>query len=115
MLYIMAQITRLVHEDSGFAWYAMQRFLGRSNYIMNDVLHTYDTEYADLRKIPANRGNGTGRPMQSFATRVSPMHTKKAWGTYISTADDLTAVVFDAGTAPFVKNPNSSLTDRDIS
>lgn len=114
MLYIMAQITRLVHEDSGFAWYAMKRFLGRSNYIMNDILRTYDTEYAPLRKMSANQGNGTGRPMKSFATRVSPMHTKNAWGTYISTADDLTAAVFDAGTAPFVKNPNSSLTDRDI-
>ena len=110
----MAQMSRLVHSDSGFAWYTMQKCLGLSNDLVNKVLREYDTKRLADRKVSAPIGDGTGRPMKSFATRVNPPSTENAWGTYISTSRDMTAAVFDISKMPLKPNPSSIFRRGDI-
>ena len=114
ILYFLAQLTRFTHEDTGFAWYAMKKCLGLSNDVVNKILYTYDTRYNHMRKIPAKIGDGHGRPMKSFSTRTTPASTRDAWATYISTHDDMTAIVFDVKKTPIKSNKYSILGNHDI-
>ena len=114
MLYFMAQITRFVHEDTGFSWYTMTKCLGLSNDIVNEVLKRYDTDFRHLRITPAALGDGTDRPMKSYTTQQTPKSIEKSWGTFISTHDDMTALILSVKSMPLKSNKNSILNDRDI-
>ena len=114
IIYFMAQITRIVHEDSGFAWYAMRKALGLSNDLVNAVLNKYDTEFSKQRTTPALAGDGLGRPMKSFTTRIHPSTSVNSWGTYISTNRDMTAAVFAVDRTPIKPNKYSIFKSTDI-
>ena len=114
MLYLMAQLTRLVHEDTGFSWKVMMKALGKSNDVVNAMLDKYDTEQDHVRKTRSSYGDGYGRPMKSFTTRIRPVSDRGCWGTYISTRDDMTALVLNAGKMPIAANRNSILRPTDI-
>jgi len=114
ILYIMAQICRFTHSDSGFSWQAMKTSFGQSNDIVNHLLYKYDTEQKSQRTKRAPIGDGAGRPMLSYMTPTQPKTSTGCWGKYISTHADMTALVLDASTMPLKANPNSIFKPTDI-
>jgi hypothetical protein len=114
LLYILAQINRLTHDDTGFAWKVMTTCLGLSNDIVNHLLYRYDTEEKEQRITPAPIGDGHGRPMMSYTTEHYPTRKNKCWGVYISTNKDLTANILQIENLPIKRNSNSIFVKSDI-
>ena len=115
VLYTMAQLSRLVYCDTGIMWKCIQDSLGLSNDVVNKVISAYDKKFAKERKVPitSQAGDGAGRPMESyslFPSKVTDEMTK--FGTYVSTADDMTCVFLKASKVK--ANPNSIFQPSDI-
>jgi hypothetical protein len=112
LLYIGAQLSRLVYCDTGIMWYAIEKSLGMSNDIVNKVITTYDTQFASKRRISSTTpGSEGGRPMESYALTISQRSGNK-YATYISTPSDLTCLVLKASKVK--ANPNSILQASDV-
>ena len=114
-LYVMAQLSRLVYCDTGIMWKCIQDSLGLSNDVVNKVISAYDKKFSDKRKIPitSQPGDGANRPMESYSLFPSKAtdNTNK-FGTYVSTADDMTCVFLKG--SKIKNNPNSIFQPSDI-
>ena len=112
LLYLMAQLSRIVYCDTGIAWHVIEKSLGLSNDVVNKIITAYDSMYAAKRKIPVTTqpGDGAGRPMESYSLVPSSGGVK--YGTYISTPADMTCLMLD--TTKVRSNPNSVLTGTDV-
>ena len=67
ILYLMAQLSRIVYCDTGIMWHVIQASLGLSNDVVNKVITAYDWHFAKQRRqaITSQPGDGSGRPMES--------------------------------------------------
>jgi len=112
VLYLMAQLSRLVYCDSGIMWYVIEKSLGMSNDVVNKVITVYDKKFTQFKKAPisSQAGDGSGRPMESYSLVVSKDGPK--YGTYISTPDDVTCLMI--GASKIRANPNSVFLPSDV-
>ena len=115
VLYTMAQLSRLVYCDTGIMWKCIQDSLGLSNDVVNKVITAYDKKYLKERRVPitSQAGDGANRPMESYSLFPSKTADNLAkFGTYVSTADDMTCVFLKASKVK--ANPNSIFQPSDI-
>ena len=112
VLYIMAQLSRIVYCDTGILWHVVEKSLGMSNDIVNKVITAYDWKFlAQKRQAVASQpGDGAGRPMESYSLVVSKGGAK--YGTYISSPDDVTCLMISA--SKIRANPNSIFLPTDV-
>ena len=112
ILYLMAQLSRIVYCDSGIMWYVIQSSLGLSNDVVNKVITVYDRAFLKQRRQPitSQPGDRAGRPMESYSLR--PGTGKGRYASYISTPDDMTCLFLNAGRVQ--ANPNSILRGQDL-
>jgi hypothetical protein len=112
MLYLSAQLSRLIYCDSGILWHVIEKSLGMSNDIVNKVITAYDTEFKAKRTIPITSQPGeAGLPMESYSLVVAKPKDPK-YATYISTHGDMTCLVLNASKVK--SNPNSILLSTDV-
>jgi hypothetical protein len=115
VLYLMAQLSRIVYCDTGVQWEVIEKGLGLSNDVVNKLITYYDSQYASESRISMNSPPGlNGRPMKSYAVKGQPdaMPSSPNFATYISTGYDVTCLLLDASAVK--PNPNSILTPNDI-
>ena len=112
VLYIMAQLSRIVYCDSGIMWHVIEKSLGMSNDIVNKVITAYDWKFLKEKRqaIVSQPGDGAGRPMESYS--LVPSKGGAKYGTYISTADDVTCLMIAASKVR--ANPNSIFLPTDV-
>jgi len=112
ILYLMAQLSRLVYCDTGIMWNVIEKSLGMSNDVVNKVISAYDAKFAGLKRtaITSQGGEGTGRPMESYSLAVSKGGPK--YGTYVSTPEDMTCIFLNASKVR--ANSNSILLGSDV-
>ena len=112
ILYIGAQLSRLVYCDTGIMWNVIEKSLGMSNDVVNKVITAYDKEFASKRRTPSTApGAEGGRPMESYSLVVTKPGDAK-YATYISSADDMTCLFLNA--SKIKANPNSILSGNDV-
>lgn len=112
ILYVCAQLSRLVYCDSGIMWHVIDKSLGMSNDIVNKVISAYDKEFVSQRTIPITSQKGeNGLPMESYSLVVAKPNDQK-YATYISTHGDMTCLVLNASKVK--SNPNSILLPTDV-
>jgi hypothetical protein len=112
ILYVCAQLSRLVYCDSGIMWHVIEKSLGMSNDIVNKVISAYDKEFVSQRTIPITSQKGeNGLPMESYSLVVAKPNDPK-YATYISTHGDMTCLVLNASKVR--SNPNSILLPTDV-
>jgi pimeloyl-ACP methyl ester carboxylesterase len=96
LLYIGAQLSRLVYCDTGIMWHVIEKSLGMSNDVVNKVISTYDKKFLpERRKASSAPGSFMSRPMESYSLKVASPDDKK-YATYISTPSDLTCLILNA-------------------
>lgn len=111
ILYLMAQLSRIVYCDTGIMNKVIQTSLGMSNDIVNKVISAYDSKFSKEKRMPISSQQGRdNRPMESYA--LGPAGTGDKYGTYISSPEDMTCVIVKASAVK--QNPNSILTSTDI-
>lgn len=113
LLYIGAQLSRLVYCDTGIMWYVIEKSLGRSNDIVNKVISAYDWKFL-YEKRAVSSAPGSERTMESYSLKVANPG-ENSYATYISTPSDMTCLIINASkimkTTP---NPNSILKETDV-
>jgi len=112
ILYLMAQLSRIVYCDTGIMWYVIQASLGLSNDVVNKVITAYDWHFAKQRRqaITSQPGDGSGRPMESYSLKAGTGANK--YGTYISAPNDMTCLFINASKVR--ANANSILKPIDV-
>lgn len=112
ILYLMAQLSRIVYCDTGIMWNVIQTSLGLSNDVVNKVITAYDWKYLQQKRqaITSQGGDGAGRPMESYSLKAGTGSGR--YGTYISTPDDMTCLFINASKVR--ANPNSILRGSDV-
>ena len=112
VLYVMAQLSRIVYCDSGIMWHVIEKSLGMSNDIVNKVITAYDWKFlSEKRKVVSSQpGDGAGRPAESYS--LVPSKGGAKYGTYISTSDDVTCLMIAA--SKIRANPNSIFLPTDV-
>ena len=112
ILYLGAQLSRLVYCDTGIMWNVIEKSLGMSNDIVNKVITAYDKEFAGKRRAPSAAAGAEGsRPMESYSLVVAKPGDAK-YATYVSSPDDMTCLFINASKVK--ANPNSILTGNDV-
>lgn len=122
LLYIGAQLSRLVYCDTGIIWYVIEKSLGMSNDVVNKVITAYDTKFIAQKRQPSNAPGSevapatqltkeAKRPMESYSLQISKSPNDK-YATYISTPHDLTCLVLNA--SKIRANTNSILESKDV-
>jgi hypothetical protein len=112
ILYLGAQLSRLVYCDTGIMWNVIEKSLGMSNDIVNKVITAYDKEFAGKRRSASTApGAEGGRPMESYSLVVAKPGDAK-YATYVSSPDDMTCLFLNASKVR--SNPNSILTSNDV-
>jgi len=96
-LYIGAQLSRLVYQDTGIMWYAIEASLGMSNDIVNGVIDAYNQKFEEEKRTPISSqpGDGHGLPMESYSLKVASSRADK-YATYVSTPNDMTCLFLNA-------------------
>lgn len=115
ILYILAQLSRIVYCDTGVAWEVIQKGLGLSNDVVNKMITLYDKEYLSEARTPMGSPPGiNGRPMRSYIVKGQQESISKTpnFGTYVSTGHDVTCLLVDA--SKIKSNANSIFTQDDI-
>lgn len=112
ILYLGAQLSRLVYCDTGIMWNVIEKSLGMSNDIVNKVITAYDKEFVGKRRSSSTApGAEGGRPMESYSLVVAKPGDAK-YATYVSSPDDMTCLFLNASKVR--SNPNSILTSNDV-
>jgi hypothetical protein len=114
ILYISAQLSRLVFCDTGIMWHVIDSSLGLSNDIVNKLIIIYDNKFKNERITPiySQKGNlGSNLPMESYSLVVAKKDDPK-YATYISTYDNMACMILNASKIKF--NPNSILLPTDV-
>jgi len=114
-LFICAQLSRLIYSDTGIIWSAINSgSLGISNDIVNKVISAYDAKYAKEKKIPLSPSENArdSRPMQSYLLQKASPTDQLKYGTYISSADDMTCMILDS--SKITRNRHSKLLPTDV-
>lgn len=92
LLYLLAQLSRIVYCDSGIAWEILRKSFGRSNDIVNQILTQVERSHAADTRVLLD-GFGLERPMRTYQlTPASPTDTDRQ-GLYIATPDDVTCLM----------------------
>lgn len=112
ILYLMAQLSRIVYCDTGIMQKVIEKSLGLSNDVVNKVISAYDSKYKSTRTTPitSQQSQVPGRPMESYA--LGPAGSGQKYGTYISSPDDMTCFILNS--SKVAKNSNSILLDSDV-
>ena len=114
ILYISAQLSRLVFCDTGIIWHVIDSSLGLSNDIVNKLIIIYDNKFKDQRITPiySQKGNlESNLPMESYSLVVAKKDDPK-YATYISTYDNMVCLILNA--SKIKSNPNSILLPTDV-
>jgi len=111
ILYLMAQLSRIVYCDTGIMQKVIEKSLGLSNDVVNKVITAYDSKYNNTRKTPITSqfSQVQGRPMESYALGSG---SGQKYGTYISSPEDMTCLILNA--SKIKANPNSILLPSDV-
>jgi hypothetical protein len=115
VLYLMAQLSRIVYCDTGVQWEILEKGLGLSNDIVNKLITVFDKDYATEARtaLPSPPGLN-GRPMKSYIVKgqenLQPLSI--GYASYISTGYDVTCLLLDASKVK--QNQNSIFTNDDI-
>lgn len=115
ILYLMAQLSRIVYCDTGVQWEVIQKGLGLSNDIVNKLITYYDSQYMAEARTPMPTPPGlNGRPMKSYLVKGQQtiISSIPNFASYISTGNDVTCLLIDASKVK--PNPNSILTPNDV-
>jgi hypothetical protein len=114
VLYLMAQLSRIVYCDTGVQWEVIEKGLGLSNDIVNKLITFYDSQYASEARTPMPSPPGlNGRPMKSYVKKGQlEQPVSSAYASYISTGHDVTCLMIDA--SRMKPNTNSIFTNDDI-
>jgi hypothetical protein len=114
VLYLMAQLSRIVYCDTGVQWEVIEKGLGLSNDIVNKLITFYDSQYASEARTPMPSPPGlNGRPMKSYVKKGQlEQPVSSAYASYISTGHDVTCLMIDA--SEMKPNTNSIFTNDDI-
>jgi len=114
ILYIGAQLSRIVYSDSGIIWNTIEKSLGMSSDIVNKVISAYDARFLSQRRTTSSApGSEGGRPMESYSLTVAkPGPGEKKYATYVSSPSDITCLVINA--TKVKENPNSILQPTDV-
>ena len=112
VLYTMAQLSRIVYCDTGIMHKVIQSSLGLSNDVVNKVITAYDWKYVKERRtaITSQPSRLVNIPMESYS--LGPPGSGTKYGTYISTADDMTCLLINA--ASMKANSNSIYLPSDV-
>jgi len=121
ILYLMAQLSRIVYCDTGIIHKVIKTSFGMSNDIVNKVITAYDWKYSGKKRQAIDSQPGASVkyyippytpyviPMESYALGGPGSGTK--YGTYISSPEDMTCLFLD--TSLLNKNANSILLSTD--
>lgn len=116
ILYLMAQVSRLVYCDTGVINEIIKSSIGLSNDIVNNEITKFDKEYSELsRKSMPTPPGIDGRPMMSYAMKNQDLNltdTSQCYGAYLSTPKDVTCLMLD--TTVLKPNSYSLLTPNDV-
>jgi hypothetical protein len=112
ILYVSAQLSRLVYCDTGIMWHVIEKSLGLSNDIVNKVITAYDKQFKSQKTTPITSQKGESNlPMESYSLVVAKPNDPK-YGTYISTHGDMTCLILNAN--KIKANPNSIIQPTDV-
>uniref|UniRef100_A0A6C0K4V0 Fungal lipase-type domain-containing protein n=1 Tax=viral metagenome TaxID=1070528 RepID=A0A6C0K4V0_9ZZZZ len=112
ILYIMAQLSRIVYCDTGIMWYVIEKSLGMSNDIVNKIITQYDRIYLGERRKPVTSQLGPPTTMESYS--LKPGSGQNKYATYISTHEDMTCLFINASKLNKRPNLNSILGSKDV-
>jgi len=112
ILYIMAQLSRIVYCDTGIMWYVIEKSLGMSNDIVNKSITQYDWLFVNERRKPVTSQQGPSTTMESYS--LKPGSGQNKYATYISTHEDMTCLFINASKLNKRTNPNSILQSTDV-
>jgi len=116
VLYVMAQLSRIVYCDTGIMWNVIEKSLGMSSDVVNKVISAYDAKFKKEKTMPitSQAGEGTGRPMESYSLVSGDAVAKggQKYGTYVSSSEDMTCLFLNASKVK--ANPNSILLPTDV-
>lgn len=112
ILYVCAQLSRIVYCDSGIIRYVIMESFGLNNDDVNKCVKKYDWKYLSERRKYANiESPENGRPMKSYIINSSD-GTNNPFAIYISGPSDCTAIVVKA--TSLKPNTNSIFLPEDI-
>lgn len=115
VLYVMAQLSRIVYCDSGIGRLVLEKAWGLHPDIVNQVISTYDKHYKSQKvKLLTSQTleDSSNRPMESYALGPAPnLEEDTPYGVYISSPEDCTCVILKA--SPLVGKKNSIFTEND--
>lgn len=112
ILYIGAQLSRIVYCDTGIMWHVIEKSLGMSSDVVNKVITAYDKQFISQRRLPSKAsGSEQGLPMESYSLVVGGASDKN-YATYVSSPGDMTCLVIDASKVK--QNANSILLGGDV-
>ena len=114
VLYLMAQLSRIVYCDTGIMHKVIETSLGMSNDVVNGVISAYDWKFLKERRIPITSQAGKdSRPMESYSLGGPGLGTK--YGTYVATPEDTTCLFLNtsAGNGRLLKD-NSIFLPTDV-
>ncbi len=114
ILYSLAQLSRIVYCDTGIGRLVIEKSLGLSPDVVNQVITDYDYNYKQKRRNPIQLSVG-GESLPVMETYVLESHKNDSlpkWGTYVSTVEDFTAIVMD--TTKFQPNDFATWKPTDV-
>ena len=113
VLYVCAQLSRLVYCDTGILWNVLKDTFGQSNDVVNSTISKYDKQFRSQRfaKITSQAGEpGTDRPAESYSLQASDGVNPTA--IYLTNPSDCTVLCVKA--SRLAPNPNSIYQPTDI-
>lgn len=115
VLYVFAQISRIVYCDSGIGRLVIEKAWGLHPDVVNKVISTYDKHYKSQKTTlltSQTLDETTNKPMESYALGPAPnMDEQKPYGVYISSPEDCTCLILKA--TPLIGKQNSIFTEND--
>jgi hypothetical protein len=112
ILYLMAQLSRIVYCDSGISRLVINESLGLSNDVVNKTITKYDALYSKIKTIPISNDKNSplSNLMKSYV--ISESDGLNKYATYISNKNDLTCLFINA--SKVIPNKNSILKPNDL-
>lgn len=113
VLYVCAQLSRIVYADSGIIWHILKDSFGKNNDVVNMTVTKYDKQFLAQKRMPISSQAGepgTSRPPESYS--LVPSDGTNPYGVYVSSPSDCTVLFVKA--TQLSPNPNSMFLPTDL-